>query len=98
MLLSTIILLQSRITNRLKSLSTADIDPENAVEELMEMFENDNDEEKDDTNKNEHLDDQEVENEETNKCKVLNKEKLLLLYLLYSFDRFIVFDLSQALN
>ena len=64
------------------------------------MFENENDEEeeKDDTNENENVDDQEVENEETNKCKVLNKEKLLLLYLLYSFDRFIVFDLSQALN
>ena len=44
-------MLWSRITNRLKSLSTADIDPENAVEELMEMFENDDDkeEEKDDT-------------------------------------------------
>ena len=43
-------MLWSRITNRLKSLS-ADIDPENAVEELMEMFENDDDkeEEKDDT-------------------------------------------------
>ena len=57
----------SRITNRLKS-STADIDPENAVEELIEMFENDDDEEqeekKDNTNENEHLDNP-VENEET---------------------------------
>ena len=51
------------------------------------MFENDDDEEeekKDNTNENEHLDNP-VENEETNKCKVLNKEKLIITLFVIFF-------------
>ena len=55
----------SRITNHFRNVSTTDIDPDNAVEEVLEMLESEDEEveEKDDTN--EHLD-APVEDEETN--------------------------------
>ena len=42
----------SRITNHFRNVSTTDIDPDNAVEEVLEMLENEDEEEeeKDDTN------------------------------------------------